>query len=191
MQAFLPEPPPELKRVRLDSLMPTDSETGAVTEEALKSYLTISIEMMQRTNGTLALSLVSLDDSPLLRFLGMDGSQSVCESLVQYLQQESRPYDVVGRLSYKGAMNFPVLAVVSPLCDEEQATALAQRLCDHMRYIHRTQEQAWLSLSIGIAASHWTTQSPQNLLDYAEFSRQHAQQHGGGQIVRYSQCQSG
>ena len=62
MQAFLPEPQSPLARVRLDSLLPIDEESGAVTEEALLSYLHISLEMMQRTGGTLSLCLVSLDD---------------------------------------------------------------------------------------------------------------------------------
>lgn len=191
MQAFLPEPQPTLSRVRLDSLMPKDSESGAVTEEALLSYLTVSLEMMQRTSSTLAICLVSLDDSPLLRFFGMDGSKEVCRSLVKHLQQESRAYDVVGGLSQRGAMNFPTFALVSPLCEEHQATALAKRVCEQMQYIHQSDDTMRLSLSIGIAASHWTTQSPKELLDYAEFARQHAERTGGGKTIRYSQLITG
>jgi GGDEF domain-containing protein len=189
MQAYAPEPkpPPPTPKGRLDALLPQDSETGAVSEEAFHVYLSATLEMMHRTSNTFALILVSMDESPLLQMLGLEGAQSVRHTLAQYLRLESRVYDVVGRLSYEDAMAIPVFAVAAPISDEAQAVAFAVRVCEKMRYVRPGEDAPCIALSVGVAASTWTMETAQDVLDRAEFARQEARRQGGGRICSYSE----
>ncbi len=190
MHAYLPEPPPTAQYTRLDGLLPVDPTTEAITEEALHTYIAVSLEMMQRTGGNLSIVAVSLDESPLLQFLGMEGSQLIARSLAQYLRQESRLYDVVGSLSTREQQVYPTMVLVAPLSNEAQATSLAKRVCERMHYTHAHEQRPWISLSIGVTASRWDTASPVDLLTQADNARQHAEGEGGGRIIRYSQIYS-
>ena len=172
-------------QVRLDTLLPTHSETGAVTFEAFKIYLDTMIDMVVRAEMPLAVIAISVDNTPTVRFFGEEGEGLIGRAIVRCVRQETRPHDVVG-LASAGEAGIPTFVIACPLMNEESAAALAERLRVSMTAGSGGVETAWLTVSIGVASLSIEVGDADSLLNRAESALHRARRSGGGCVWRHT-----
>src|SRR5579875_169993 len=147
---------------RLDILLPADQTTGAVTTQAGYVYLHAMIEMVMRKN-------------------------LIGQAIVRCIRQETRDYDLVYTLSLPTITDTPVFALVCPLMNEEEATALGERLRKIMTSHAGAEDRPWLSFSVGVASISLDAPDADSLTARACAALQKARRSGGGRLWRHSE----
>jgi GGDEF domain-containing protein len=171
---------------RLDILLPADQTTGAVTTQAGYVYLHAMIEMVMRKNQPLSLVCIAPDASPTMEFLGETGKNLIGQAIVRCIRQETRDYDLVYTLSLPTITDTPVFALVCPLMNEEEATALGERLRKIMTAQAGAEDHPWLSFSVGVASISLDAPDADSLTARACAALQRARRLGGGRLWRHS-----
>ena len=174
--------PPE----RLDSLMPSDGETGVVRADAFRVCLGAFIDLMERHGQPLTLLTVAADPSDTLSFLGKKGTRLIGGAIARWLRQETRVHDVIGMSAREDASGPPVFVMICPLMTESVAAAFAERLRESMTLSSAAEGSAWLTLSVGVAALSLDTHSPEALILRAEEALAGARRSGGGRVWSHS-----
>jgi len=174
--------PPE----RLDSLLPTDTETGAATYNALKTYLGAFMDLMARHAQPLTLLTIAADPAEALRRLGPNGSRLIGAAIARCLKQETRLHDVIGRSPRNGPDGAPTFLVVLPLMTESIAAHFADRLRAAMTTSAGDETRPWLTISIGVASLSLDTDSPETLILRSQEALCSAQRAGGGRVWSHS-----
>ncbi|HZT42286.1 MAG TPA: hypothetical protein VFA07_08850 [Chthonomonadaceae bacterium] len=174
------------RKERLDLLLPHDPETGAVTYPAFHIYLSAMMEMVSRTQHPLALMAISVDDSPALHFLGVEGIGLISRAVVRCIRQETRVHDVIGCTAEKDANGMPVFMIACPLLSEASAAALAERLRVAMTAYAADPERPWLTLSVGVAGMAIDSMDSESLVARAGAALRYARRMGGGCVWRHS-----
>ncbi|MCS6777158.1 MAG: hypothetical protein RMJ43_05045 [Chloroherpetonaceae bacterium] len=164
--------------MRLDSLLPSDPHTQAVTEEALRAYVQSMMELVTRTNNPLTLIAFAIDENPMLTTFRREDMGLVGRAVVRCVQQETRTYDVIGQTDATDACGLPVFLLACPLMNESQARALAERLRNAMIAYAREADQAWLTLSFGLAGLTIDIQDARDLIARAIATLRRAQRRG-------------
>jgi two-component system cell cycle response regulator len=168
--------------LRLDSLLPSDGDTGAVSHNAFRVALGALIDLMGRHAQPLTLLAIAADSSDTLRFLGESGVTLIGSAIARCLRQETRVHDIVGRADSKGACGSPEFLMVCPLMTEPLAAQFAERLREAMTLSAADRGTAWLTLSVGVASLSLDTQSADALIRRAEEALASAQRAGGGRV---------
>lgn len=174
--------------MRLDDLLPSDPHTQAVTEEALRVYVQSMMELVIRTNNTLTLMAFAVDENPMLTTFRREDMGLVGRAVVRCVQQETRTYDVIGRTDAIDPCGLPVFLLACPLMSELQTRALAERLRNAMVAYAREADQAWLTLSFGLAGLTVDVQDARDLITRATVTLRQAQRRGNS-IALYSVLQ--
>ena len=167
---------------RLDSLLPTEPETGAVEEAAFRAYLGAMMEMASRQGQKLSLLHVAADDSSVLRFLGEEGGRLIGKAMARCLRQETRIHDVIGCPSAEHAHPEPGFLIAMLLMNEEQVAPVAERLRETMTAHASGPGAPWLTISIGIATISLDTADPLELIARASSALRQARRSGGGRV---------
>lgn len=178
-------PPYELG-ARIDMLMPADVDTGVANLHSVRVYLTAMMELAARVQQPLSILTITLDASPTAKLFFAEDAGLVGRAIARCLRQETRAYDVIGRIAGEPGSPFPVFALICPLMNEEQAASLGERLRDTMRTYAADAEQNWLTLSVGAAAMSLDTHDAESLLAHGQFAVRYAQSQGGDQVCRFS-----
>lgn len=171
---------------RLDILLPADQTTGAVTTQAGYVYLHAMIEMVSRKNQPLSLVCIAPDASPTMEFLGETGKNLIGQAIVRCIRQETRDYDLVYTLTLPTIPDTPVFALVCPLMNEAEATALGERLRKIMTSQASAEDHPWLSFSVGVASISLDAPDADSLTARACAALQRARRLGGGRLWRHS-----
>lgn len=172
---------------RLDLLLPHDPETGAVTFAAFQVYLNAMMEMVSRAQYPLALMAISIDDSPALHFLGVEGVSLIGRAVVRCIRQETRVHDVVGCTAEKDVNGMPGFLIACPLLSEERAANLAERLRVTMSAYTADPERPWLTLSVGVAGMAIDSMDSESLVARAGAALRYARRTGGGCVWRHAE----
>jgi GGDEF domain-containing protein len=167
---------------RLDSILPTDTETGVATYEALRTYLGALIDLMARHGQPLTLLTISADPNDALRILGARGAQLISGAIARCLRQETRVHDVIGRARTECVPGVPSFLVVLPLMKEALATQFADRLREAMTITAGDDCGPWLTMSVGVASLSLDTDAPDTLILRAQEALSSAQRAGGGRV---------
>ena len=170
---------------RLDAIFPADPLTGTVTSDALEVYLDSMLSMTSRASQPISMICVSLDDSPISRFLGVEGASLISRAAARCIKKETRPHDVVGRLT-NGEGEPPVFVVVCPLLTEEGAAKLAERLHESMKLNAGEGQKQWLTFSIGVTSASLEIQTANDFISRAHSTLVRAKRNGGGRVWRHS-----
>ncbi len=178
-------PPYELG-ARIDMLMPSDTETCVADAHSVRVYLTAMMELAARVQQPLSVLTITVDNSPTAALFFEEDAGLVGRAIARCLRQETRTYDVIGRVAGEQGSPFPIFALVCPLMTEEQAARLGERLRETMRTYAADAEQSWLTLSVGAAAMALDTQDAEVLLAHGKFAARYAQGQGGDQVTRFS-----
>ena len=171
---------------RLDSLLPKDFETGAVSPEAVKTYLNSMMAMVGRTPAPLAILCFAVDNVPSLQQLEKTHQALIGRVLARCLRLETRCYDVVARLDKETVHGISGFLVVCPLTDEKKAAALAERLCEQVTSVLADMGWPWLTLSVGVSGLSLEVSDAENFVARAVSALYHAQRSGGRRIWRHS-----
>ncbi len=171
---------------RIDMLMPSDAETCVADAQSVRVYLTAMMELASRVQQPLSLLTITVDNTPTATLFFAEDAGLVGRAIARCLRQETRAYDVIGRVAGEAGSPFPVFVLICPLMSEEQAAGLGDRLRDTMRAYAADAEQNWLTLSIGAAAMALDTHDAAALLSHGKFAVQLAQEQGSDQVIRFS-----
>jgi GGDEF domain-containing protein len=172
--------------VRLDSLLPSDGETGAVSYSAFRVALGALMDLMGRHGLPLTILTIAADPSDTLQFLGESGARLIGSAIARWLRQETRIHDVVGSAGSEGACRTPTFLLACPLMTEPVAAQFAERLREAMTLSAVDQGTAWLTLSVGVASLSIDTHSPESLIFRAKEALASAQRIGGGRVWSHS-----
>jgi GGDEF domain-containing protein len=171
---------------RLDTLLPADPLTSAVTYGAFRVYLQSIMDLMAREGGTLSVIALGVDDTPAVRFFGTEGAGLLGRAVVRCVRQESRSYDVLGRTRETDSHGIPTFLLACPLLNEERAAQLAERLCAAMVAQSAQDAIPWLTVSGGVASLALDMEDADAMLLRALSTLQGARRQGGGQVWRHS-----
>ena len=171
---------------RLDYLLPIDGETGVATHEAVCTYLDTMIEMVSRHGLPLSVLSIAVDDSPILRFLGMEGAALVGRGVARCLRQETRTHDVVGHADPEISPDAFTFIIICPLLPEHQATSLAERLRAAMTATLGEQQSPWLNLSVGVAPMSLDVTDSKLLIARSMDALRRARRGGGCKVWRHT-----
>jgi len=171
---------------RLDMLLPTDLQTGMATATALQAYLSAMMEMATRGNQPLSVISVGADDCPALRLFMQEDVSLLAHAIARCLRQETRGYDVIGRMEDSNLPGLPTFVIVCPLMNEDHAAQLAERLLTTMSAYASDAAQDWLTISIGVVGMGLDMSDAATLLLRAGATLLRAQRQGGKQVWRHS-----
>lgn len=175
---------------RLDALLPSDPQTGAVAPSAFLSYLHAMMAMADRYRQPLSLLAVHVNTEEetrsLLRRFGTEGASLIGKAVARCLRQETRAYDVVGRASELYPSEAPTFLVACPMREEAQAAILAERLRAAMIAYATDPDCPWLKVSIGVAAMVLDTPDPEALIARAAQALYQAERSEEGNVWRHS-----
>jgi diguanylate cyclase (GGDEF)-like protein len=171
---------------RLDGLLPSDKQTGAVTMDALKIYVQAMMEMVTRCYQPLSMLYIAVDECAGLDRFRREDMGMVARAIMRCMQQETRNYDVIGRTDETDAYGLPSFLIVCPLMTETQAAQLAERLRATMTAYAVEAEQEWLTLSIGVSSLAIDVHTTDELMARTLSSLKRAQRQGGNQIARHT-----
>ncbi len=171
---------------RLDAILPADDQTGAVTPDAMETYLNAMILMVSRHAQPLALISIAVDETPLMRFLGSEGCMLIGKAVARCIRQESRIHDVVARARTSETALTPTFLIACPLLSEDQAAVLGERMRDGMSAYAEDPERPWLTLSVGIANLTLDIADSSSLIARATDSLRRARRAGGSQVWKHS-----
>jgi GGDEF domain-containing protein len=129
---------------------------------------------------------ISVDDTPALTFLGVEGISLIGRAVVRCIRQETRAHDVVGCTAEKDANGLPCFLIACPLLSEDHAANLAERLRVRMTAYAADPERPWLTLSIGVAGMALDAMECESLLTRAGAALRYARRMGGGCVWRHS-----
>ena len=177
----------EAVTVRLDTLLPQDAETGAVTPEAFSVYLNTMLAMVSRAQQPLSVIALEVDSSPVTAFPGVCDFGFIGRAMARCVRQETRPQDVVGIAGEPGANRTLRFVIACPLMKEAQAGALAERMRGAMTASASEWESPWLTVSVGVAALTLDTPDSASLLNRAQSALLRAQRNGGNSVWRHSE----
>lgn len=172
--------------VRLDLLMPLDQETGGVAPGPARTYINAMMDLASRQNKSVSLIAIQPDSTPLLEFLGSESNQAIGFAMVRYLQQETRPYDMVARFKQPVENGMPAFLVICPFLEEEEANSLALRLQTGLTAKTGGEKSAWLSVSIGVTSFSLDASDSDSILARVRDALRRAKRHGGNCIWRYT-----
>jgi GGDEF domain-containing protein len=179
--------PPYEMGARIDMLMPADAETCVADAHSVRVYLTAMMELSNRVQKPLSLLTITIDPSPTAELFFAEDAGLVGRAIARCLRQETRAYDVIGRVEGETGSPYPVFVLVCPLMSEEQAAGLGDRLRATMRTYAADAAQDWLTLSAGAAGMALDTADAECLLRHGQFAVRQAQSQGGDQVCRFSQ----
>jgi len=171
---------------RLDSLLPSDSDTGVAQFAAFRTYLGAYMDLMSRHGQPLTLLMIAADPSDTLRFLGAPGAKLIGGAISRWLRQETRVHDVLGRSPTDGPYGTPRFLMLCTLMPESPSAQFAERLREAMTISAADQGTPWLTLSVGVASLSLDTDSPETLILRAEAALGSAQRAGGGRVWTHS-----
>lgn len=171
---------------RLDYLLPIDADTGVTTYQAACTYMDAMIEMVSRTGYPLSLLSIAVDESIVLRFLGVEGAGLIGRAVARCLRQETRTHDVVGHADPGLSPDAFTFLVICPLLDEEHAANLGERLRAAMTAHSGNTESPWLTLSVGVAALSIEVTESQSLVARSMESLRRARRSGGSRVWKHS-----
>ena len=177
----------EAVTVRLDTLLPQDAGTGAVTPEAFDVYLNTMLAMVSRAQLPLSVIALAVDSSPITTFPGVCDFGFIGRAMARCVRQETRPQDVVGVVSETSGNGTPRFVIACPLLSEIQAAALGERMRDAMTASASEWESPWLTISVGVAAFTLDTPDSAALLNRAQSALLRAQRQGGNRVWRHSE----
>ena len=177
----------ETVTIRLDTLLPQDAETGAVTPEAFAVYLNTMLAMVSRAQQPLSVIALAADSSPVTAFPGQADFGFIGRAMARCVRQETRPQDVVGIVGGTSANEPPRFVIACPLMSEAQAAALGERMREAMTANASEWESPWLTLSVGVAALTLDTPNSDALLNRAQSALLRAQRGGGQRVWRHSE----
>ena len=173
--------------MRLDTLLPSDPETGTVTAMALRVYLYATMDLMSRHAQPLSIIHLGVDESGSSRCFGSEGARLIGRAVARCVFQETRTHDVVGRAEDTDAKRIPTFLLVCPLMNEEGATNLAERLCSVMTAHAVDSDLPWLTVSAGVAGLSLDVLEPEDMIARATEALRCAQKSGGGRVWRHSE----
>ncbi len=173
--------------VRLDTLLPQDAVTGAVTPEAFYVYLNTMAAMVSRAQQPLSVIALAVDTSPAGAFPGVCDLGFIGRAMARCVRQETRPQDVVGLAEETAANAAPRFVIACPLMGEAQAAALGERMRDAMTASASEWESPWMTVSVGIAALTLDTPDCAALINRAQSALVRAQRGGANGVWRHSQ----
>ena len=176
----------EAVTVRLDTLLPQDAETGAVTPEAFCVYLNTMLGMVSRAQQPLSVIALAVDSSPVTAFPGVCDLGFIGRAMARCVRQETRPHDVVGLAVETQGGEAPRFVIACPLMSETQAAALGERMRDAMTASASEWESPWLTVSVGVAALTLDTPDFAALLNRAQSALLRAQRADGNCVWRHS-----
>jgi diguanylate cyclase (GGDEF)-like protein len=171
--------------VRLDGLLPSDPLTQAVTETALHIYIQSIMELVMRSNQSLSLIALAVDDNSMLQSFRPEDMGLVARAIIRCMQQETRSYDVIGRTDATDSHGLPTFLLVCPLMSESRAFALAERLRSMMTSYALEADQEWLAMSVGVTGLAIDVQTAEELTARA-LSALRVAKHQGSSILRHS-----
>ena len=171
---------------RLDFLLPLDPATGVATHEAACAYMDAMIALVSRHDQPLSLLSISVDDSPVLRFLGIEGAALIGRAVARCLRQETRAHDVVGHAHPDIAPDAFTFLVTCPLLNEEQAAGLGERLRQAMTAQGGDAERPWLTLSVGVATLSLEVTDSQSLVARSLEALRRARRGGGSRVWKHT-----
>ena len=185
LQDTVTTPPYELG-ARIDMLMPADADTGVADARSVRVYLTAMMDLATRVQQALSILTITVDASPTATLFFEEDAGLVGRAIARCLRQETRAYDVIGRVAGEPGSLFPVFVLICPLMNEEHAANLGDRLRETMRAYAADAEQNWLTLSVGAATMALDTHDAETLLAHGQFAVRSAHSQGGDQVCRFS-----
>lgn len=179
--------PPYEMGARIDMLMPADAETCVADAHSVRVYLTAMMELANRVQKPLSILTITIDATPTAELFFAEDAGLVGRAIARCLRQETRAYDVIGRVEGEPGSPYPVFVLVCPLMSEEQAAGLGDRLRATMQTYAADAAQNWLTLSAGAAGMALDTSDAESLLCHGQFAVRQAQAQGGDRVCRFSQ----
>jgi len=139
-----------LQRRTLQTFAETDFLTGLVNRRVLDDFIEQSIQMVDRTNGQLALALLDIDHFKQVNdTYGHEVGDYVLRRVSKVIQQNVRTYDLVGRYGGEEFM------IVFPHLSEQAAHEISERIrskIDEMVIELRDKRKLRVTVSIGVSS---------------------------------------
>ena len=155
--------------MRVESLIRTDTETGAANRRAWEERLAHELAQSRRLGYAVTIALVEVDHlKAFTKKEGRDAGDRLLSALAGSWVPILRRGDLMGRFS------SGVFALLLPGCPAEQAEALLGRLC---RLVPEQQ-----SVSAGVATWHWR-ESTESLFDRTHAALEQAKGKGGDRVA--------
>jgi diguanylate cyclase (GGDEF)-like protein/PAS domain S-box-containing protein len=159
-----------------------DHLTGLANRRALFEACELELQRWRRTPRPLSLVLIDADHFKRINDdFGHATGDAVLRHLAAGMSATFRAMDVVARL---GGEEFVVLL---PGCDEQAATAVAQRLCDSIAAQTVVVEGATVryTVSVGVATMDATVEGVDALIERADRAMYAAKAAGRNQVQRW------